>query len=71
MVGKVRCESASVSPCPGKCLAQAKTFSLCKPSVKAIAFTVTFSLLSPNDLFPMIGFFGFILISTTGAKLRQ
>ncbi len=34
-VGKVLWLSASVSPCPGKCLAQAKTPAFCKPRINA------------------------------------
>ena len=32
MVGSVLCESLSLSPCPGKCLAVARTCTSCKPS---------------------------------------
>ena len=39
------------------------------PLVNAMDFWVTLSLSSPKERFPMIGFFGLVLISTTGAKL--
>ena len=35
-----------------------------------IAAFATISLLSPKERFPMIGFFGLVLISTSGAKLK-
>ena len=33
-------------------------------------FKETFSEDSPKDLFPIIGFLGFVFMSTTGAKLK-
>ena len=68
IVGNVLWESLDVSPCPGKCFAQANTPSLCIPLVNETALLVTLNLFSPYDLLPMIGFFGLVLISTTGAK---
>ena len=47
IIGKPRCESTAVSPCPGKCFAVAKTFPDCKPCVKAAAKRPTSSGFSP------------------------
>ena len=67
--GKPKCESVAVSPCPGKCFADDSTPASCIPFIKAIPFLATFSLSSPKDLFPIIGFLGLVLMSTEGAKL--
>ena len=69
ITGSVLWESLSVSPCPGKCLTDVKTpASLC-PIIYALAFLYTLSGSSPNDLFPIIGFFELLLTSTEGEKL--
>ena len=57
-----------MSPCPGKCFAVAKIFFDCNPFVKLIPLSETLILLSPKDLFPIIGFLELVLISMTGAK---
>ena len=69
IVGKVLWESVDVSPWPGKCLAEPIIPSDCIPIKYDNDLFVTLNLSSPNDLLPMIGLLGFVLISVTGAKL--
>ena len=67
--GRPKWESVAVSPCPGKCFAEESIPASCIPCIKAIPFLATFCLSSPKERFPIIGFFGFVFMSTEGAKL--
>ena len=49
ITGKSLCESTSVSPCPGKCLAHAIIPSSCIPLAYAHPFSLTFMGSSPKD----------------------
>ena len=69
MVGNALCESVSVSPCPGKCLATGNTPPAMEPFMKRMAFCDTSSGSSPNERMPITGLAGLLLMSTTGAKL--
>ena len=63
------CESTSVSPCPGKCFAQAKIPASCIPRIYVLPYEATFSLSEPNERALMTGLSGLTLMSTSGAKL--
>ena len=65
--GSSRCESTDVSPCPGKCLPQAATPSSCSPSMMAAPSRATVGRSSDSARSPMIGFFGLVWMSSTGA----
>src|SRR5205814_1080625 len=64
-------ESVAVSPCPGKCLAQAATPALCRPRTQAAVWPATSSGLEPNDRTPTTGFRASALTSATGARSRS
>ena len=57
-VGSARCESASVSPWPGKCFAHAATPALCRPSTNAATCRATSCGSEPNERTPTIGLAG-------------
>ena len=61
-------ESTEVSPCPGKCFAQAATPSACRPRITARPSRATSSARSPNARSPMAGLSGLVPTSITGAK---
>ena len=69
-VGSSRCESSSVSPCPGKCLAQAATPPASSPATNAATWRATSSASEPNERTPMIGLSAVVFTSATGAKSR-
>ena len=69
MSGSPRCESTSVSPCPGKCLRVATTPPACRPRTQAEARRATTAGSSPNERVLMTGLRGLLLTSATGAKL--
>ena len=69
MSGSPRCESTSVSPCPGKCLRVATTPPACRPRTQAEASRDTTAGSSPNERVLMTGLRGLLLTSATGAKL--
>ena len=60
----------TVSPCPGKCLAQAATPWRCVPSTKAATWRATSSGSAPKLRTPITGLSGFVFTSATGAKFR-
>ena len=68
MVGRPRWESVRVSPCPGKCLAQAATPASCRPRTKAALWAATRAGSSPKERTPMTGLPGLEFTSTTGAR---
>ena len=53
-----------------ECLPTDKTPLLFKPDMYLIDLLVTLNLFSPKDLAPIIGFFGFVFTSLTGAKFK-
>ena len=57
-----------MSPCPGKCFAQARTPFSCKPLIYESLSSETNLESSPKDLLFIIGFLGLEFISATGAK---
>ena len=69
--GSSRCESATVSPWPGKCLAQAATPTLCRPSTKAATWRATTCGSEPNERTPTIALAGSTSTSATGARSRS
>ena len=69
MRGSPRCESTSVSPCPGKCLRVATEPPACRPRTQAAARRATSAGSSPNDRVLMTGLRGLLFTSATGAKL--
>ncbi len=69
MTGKEKCESLSVSPCPGKCFPTAIIPYSCMPCMNAMPFSATSFLSSPKDRIPITGLLMLLLISKTGAKL--
>ena len=70
VAGSARCESSDVSPCPGKCLAQAATPAACWPSTNAATCAATRAGSAPNERIPITGFSGFEFTSATGARFR-
>jgi len=68
MTGSSRCESVSVSPCPGKCLPVAIAPCSCTPRTKDAPSTPTAAGSSPKERTLMIGLSGLELTSSTGAK---
>ena len=68
--GSARCESVSVSPCPGKCLMVAATPSPCTPRTNAAPIRDTARGSSPNDRTLITGLSGLLFTSTAGANAR-
>src|ERR1043165_16023 len=66
-IGRARGGSMCVSPCPGKCFAQARTCSDCTPRRNATAKRLTSCGSSPKLRVLMTGLSGSMLTSTTGA----
>ena len=52
IVASVRCESAAVLPCPGKCLAHAATPAACRPVTAAATCRATSAGSGPNERVP-------------------
>ncbi|PSK61312.1 hypothetical protein B0E53_06787 [Micromonospora sp. MH33] len=67
MRGRSWWESTRVSPCPGKCLAQAATPPACRPRTQAAVCRATRAGSAPNERTPITGFAGFELTSASGA----
>ena len=67
--GSPKCESTSVSPCPGKCFAEPAIPPSRIPRIMAIPYCATFSLSSPKDLVLIAGLLGLLLMSISGEKL--
>ncbi len=67
ITGRSMCESAAVSPCPGKCFAVASPPFSFTPRTYALTNSATRPGFSPNDRVLMIGFSGLLLMSATGA----
>ena len=65
--GKAWCESWLVSPCPGKCLAQAATPADWSPLASAVPRRATSPGSREKLRSPMTGLCGFVSTSTTGA----
>src|SRR2546428_230181 len=68
-VGSSLCESAVVSPWPGKCLPQASTPLSCNPAITARPSVSTNSGSRPKARSPMTGFCGLVFTSRTGVRL--
>ena len=68
--GNARCESVSVSPCPGKCFPEQRIPAFVYPLTAHFAHSVTVSAFSPKLRIPITGFFRFVLMSKTGARLK-
>ncbi len=68
MRGSPWCESTTVSPWPGKCLAHAATPVDCSPSTNAAECRATRSGSSPKLRTPMTGLSGEEFTSTLGAR---
>ena len=64
------CESSSVAPCPGKCLAHAAIPADCSPRTAAAPCRATSSEEAPKDLVPTTGFSGAASTSRHGARSR-
>ena len=60
--------SASVAPCPGKCLATVTSPASCCPLTKARPSSETRGTLSPYERTPMTGLRGLRFTSSTGAR---
>ncbi len=67
MRGRSWCESTAVSPCPGKCLAQAATPASCSPVIHAAVCRATMAGSAPKDRTPITGLSGLLLTSASGA----
>jgi hypothetical protein len=65
-----RCESSTVDPCPGKCLAQAATPADCRPRTAAAPCRATSAGETPNDRVPITGLDGADSTSRHGARSR-
>ena len=60
-------ESTEVSPCPGKCLAQAATPALCSPRTYAAVCRATVSGSAPKERVPITGLSWLVFTSASGA----
>jgi hypothetical protein len=64
------CESSSVAPCPGKCLAHAATPAAWSPRTAAAPCLATSAGSAPNDRVPTTGLSGAASTSRQGARSR-
>ena len=69
-IGRSKCESTCVSPCPGKCLTQHATRSLRAPRSHAAPRRATSSAFAEKLRSAITGLSGLLLTSSTGAKFQ-
>mmetsp|Transcript_32739 Transcript_32739/g.104332 ORF Transcript_32739/g.104332 Transcript_32739/m.104332 type:complete len:245 (-) Transcript_32739:7-741(-) len=68
ITGRLRCESTSVSPCPGQCFTHAATPCPWMPPTIATPMRPTTAASREKDRSAITGLSGFVSTSTTGAR---